>query len=124
MTTISFMTANFIARELDYNMTGGWAQGHAAMEAYFKPIATFGERFDGLLSEIQAMGFDALDLYMGHLSWAWASSEHIRTAQALLQRRAVRVTSLAGGFGTTSAEFEAACKLAAALETTILGGNT
>lgn len=124
MQTISFMSANFIARELDYNMTGSWAEAHQAMEAYFKPIDTFEQRFAALLDEISALGFGALDLYTGHLGAAWATADHIGIARELLRQRDLRVASLAGSFGTTPAEFEATCKLAVAVNTTILGGNT
>jgi L-ribulose-5-phosphate 3-epimerase len=38
MTRISFMTANYVARPLAYNMTRGWAQGDAAANAAFRPL--------------------------------------------------------------------------------------
>ena len=69
MTQISFMTANYVARQLDYNMTEGWMQGDDAVNAYFAPIATYAERFGALLAEIQGLGFTAIDLWLAHLNW-------------------------------------------------------
>jgi L-ribulose-5-phosphate 3-epimerase len=121
---ISFMSANFVARQLNYQMTEGWAQGDRATNAYFQPIDTFAQRFAALLAEIQTMGFTALDLWLPHLNPHWATTEHIATAQELLAQHGLTVTSLAGGFGATRTEVEASCRLAQALGTTILGGNS
>lgn len=121
---ISFITANFVAREVGYNMTGGWGQGDTATNNHFRQIETFERRFDAMLSEVRAMGFEALDLWLAHLHPSWATAEHIAIANDLLGRHGMPVTSLAGGFGATREEFEATCKLAVAMNTTILGGST
>jgi L-ribulose-5-phosphate 3-epimerase len=121
---ISFITANYVARELGYNMTGGWGQGDRATNEHFRPIETFVERFDELLRDIRAMGFAAIDLWNAHLNWAWATDAHIATARELLAKHNLPVLSLAGGFGATSQEFESACRLAAALGARILAGST
>lgn len=121
---ISFITANFVAREIGYNMTGGWGQGDTATNTYFRPIETFERRFDDMLGEVRAMGFEAIDLWLAHLNYSWATAEHIAIANDLLGRYGMPVTSLAGGFGSTRKEFEATCKLAVAMNTTILGGST
>jgi L-ribulose-5-phosphate 3-epimerase len=121
---ISFMSANFVARQLNYQMTEGWGQGDRATNAYFQPIESFGERFAALLAEVQAMGFTAIDLWTAHLNPRWATPEHIATSQALLAQYGLTVTSLAGGFGATREEVTASCRLAQALGTTILGGNS
>jgi hypothetical protein len=63
MNTIAFMTANYVARTLDYHMTEGWMQGEGATQAYFRPLETFRERFDILLADIRALDFEALDLW-------------------------------------------------------------
>ena len=41
MNTISFMSANYVARQVNYQMTEGWMQGDAAPNAYFRPLDTF-----------------------------------------------------------------------------------
>lgn len=124
MNTITFMSANFVARELEYAMTGGWGQGDQATQAAFRPIESFAARFDALLAEVVALGFDAIDLWTGHLNPAWATPAHIEAARAALARHRLRVVSLAGWFGATVEEFEQSCRLAAALDCRILGGST
>jgi sugar phosphate isomerase/epimerase len=118
------MTANYVARQLNYAMTGGWGQGDTATQEFFRPTESFAERFEDLLAEIAALGFEAIDLWAAHLHPAWASPEHVATAQALLGKFGFRVNSLAGGFGGTLADFAAACRLAVALGAPILGGST
>ncbi len=121
---ISFMSANYVARELGYQMTRGWGQGDAATNAYFRPIETFEQRFGTILRDIKALGFDALDIWTGHLNWSWATDRHLGIARELLEREGFTVASLAGGFGSTPADFEAACNVAVAVGTTILGGSS
>jgi L-ribulose-5-phosphate 3-epimerase len=122
--TISFVTANFVARELGYHMTGGWGQGVRATVDHFRPIETYAERFEVMLQEIVAMGFQAIDLWEAHLHPSWASDEHIAIVHDLLQKYHLQLISLAGGFGNTPEEFTAMCGLAVKLGRPILGGST
>jgi sugar phosphate isomerase/epimerase len=121
---ISFMTANFVARELGYAMTGPWAQGDAATQERFRPIETFAERFDEMLSEVTALGYRAIDLWSAHLNGAWATDRHLEIAREALARRSLPVLSLGGGFGDTLETFEGFCRIAAALDCPALGGRT
>jgi L-ribulose-5-phosphate 3-epimerase len=124
MTRISFITANYVGRELGFRVTEGWMQGDRATNEYFRPIATFPERFDALLAQIQALGFDAIDLWTAHLHWSWATPDHLDAARELLNKRGMTVTSLAAGFGANREEFAAACRVAIALGTPVLAGST
>lgn len=124
MNTISCMSANFVARQLGYQMTKGWAQGERATNAYFQPLETFAERFAALLSEVTAMGFSAIDLWTAHLNPQWATAEHIAIANDRLAQRNLPVTSLAGVFGDTAEGVEASCRLATALGVEVLGGDS
>lgn len=124
MTTISFMSANFVARQLGYQMSGGWGQGDRATNDYFRPPETFEARFEALLQEIHAMQFDTMDLWLAHLNPQWATEEQVQTARRLLQKHGLRVASLAGWFGAQADEFERCCRLAVALDCTVLGGST
>jgi sugar phosphate isomerase/epimerase len=124
MTPISFMTANFVARQLGYQMTRGWGQGDQATNDYFRPLEHFGDRFEELLETIAAMGFEAIDLWQAHLNASWATAEHIAIAQELLAKYGLAVVSFAGWFGSTLEEFAATCQLAVALNCPILGGST
>ena len=121
---ISFMGANYVARQVGYHMTGGWGEGDRATNAYFQPLETFAQRFEELLQDVRAMGFTALDIWNAQLNWAWATPEHLRIAQQLLEKYQLPVTSLAGFFGRTPQELDAACRVAVAVGTTILGGLT
>ena len=123
LSRISFISANYVARQLGYNITDSWGQGDQATNHHYRPLETFRERFDELLVSIRDMGFEALDLWTAHLHWSWATPEHLAVAVELLRARHLRVASLAGGFGSTPREFEAACKVAVAVQTSILGGS-
>ena len=124
MRTISFMSANYVARQIDYNMTEGWMQGNNATEAHFRPLETFGQRFEEMLLEIKALGFDAIDIWLAHLHWSWATDEHIQFAKELTNKHGMTVNSLAGGFGSTPQEVARSCEMANVLGTNVLGGNS
>jgi len=124
MSTITFVTANYVARVVGFRMTGGWGQGDRATNDYFRPIETYRARFDELLGAIQALGFQQVDLWNPHLNWTWATEEHIAIARDVLAQRGMSVASMAGGFGDSVEEFERACQLAAAIGMPMLGGST
>ena len=118
------MSADYVARELGYRMTGGWGQGDAATNAAFRPVETYSERFGALLDEIRGLGFQAVDIWTGHLNPAWATPEHVEAVKRELERRHLSVSSLAGGFGDTRGAFERSCRVAAELGAPVLGGSS
>jgi sugar phosphate isomerase/epimerase len=122
-TAVSFMSANYVAREIGFRMSD-WGAGDRAANAWYAPLATYRERLDDLLSGIAGLGFDAVDIWTSHLNPAWATEAHIETAVDLLARHNLRVVSLAGWFGGTAAEFEKTCRIAVALGRPVLGGST
>lgn len=124
MNTISFMTANYVARELGYNMTQGWMEGDDATNTWFAPVETYAERLGAMLAEVKGLGFGAIDLWLGHLNWRWATDEHIAIAAAALGEAGLSVSSLAGWFGNTPEDFTTSCRMAHALGAPVLGGNT
>ncbi len=124
MTIISFMTANYVARQLGYHMTEGWGQGDSATSVYFQPIDSFSVRFEEYLRDIRALGFEALDLWTAMISPNWATDEHIDIASDLLHEYGFSVASYAGWFGSTPEEFERSCEIASALDIPVLGGQT
>jgi sugar phosphate isomerase/epimerase len=123
MPSTSFMTANFVARELGWQMPD-WAAGDRAVNDAFRPIERYRQRFGELLDEAVALGFGRIDLWEGHLSPHWATDEHVTIANDELSRRGMSVASLAGWFGSTREELEACCRLANAVGTGLLGGRT
>lgn len=124
MNKISFMTANYVARQMDYDMgSGDWGHGDRASQDHFRPAKTFPQRFEAYLKDIQAMGFDELDLWTGILHPNWATDDHIDAARDLLKQYGLQVSSLAGYFGNNPDEFEASCHLASELNVPLLGGG-
>ena len=123
MNTISFITANFVARELGYEITEGWHQGNNATNDYFRSIDTFPKRFDALLKEVKQIGFQTIDLWISHLHWAWATKEHTKIANSLITKHRFQVASMVDNFGATRIEFEAACQVANAMEVRLLAGS-
>ncbi len=122
MNPVSFITANFVARELNYRMTDGWMQGDTATQQHFQPLATFAPRFEAMLKEIAAMGFDRLDLWGAHLHPNWATDEHLRQAKQLLQANGLRVSSLAAWCGSLS-DVEGFCRVAVGLGADLIAGG-
>lgn len=123
MTILSFNGANLVAQQLGWSMTEGWSQGDDAANNYYSPIETFPERFGAFVDHVVSAGFDALDVWTGQLNWTWATPAHLVAAHDALESRGVSVASYAGPFGDTIEEFQAACAVASALGTRILGGN-
>ena len=124
MNRISFMLANYVARQVVYHMDRGWGQGSKATIAYFAPAETFGARFDEYLRDVREMGFDAIDMWTDILGPPFATPAHVEAAREALSRNGLDVLSYGGWFGSTPEEFTATCDLAVALGTTLLGGST
>jgi L-ribulose-5-phosphate 3-epimerase len=117
---IAFMTANFVARETGWAMHG-WGHGDRATNEAFAPLETFGERFDALLAEVRALGFDTIDLWGAHLSPDWATDEHIvQAAQALL---AHGVSVATYGAWVHRDNLDRACLIARRVGTDVIGGG-
>ena len=93
MNTISFNTANYVARQINYNMTGGWGQGDRSTSQYFEPIETFAERFEQYMQDVVSAGFNAIDMWTSILSPEWATDEHIQTAITLCQKYNLQTVS-------------------------------
>jgi predicted dehydrogenase/sugar phosphate isomerase/epimerase len=120
---LSFVTANFVARQLGYRMEKGWQQGDAATKAWFSPLQTFPERFEAMLIEIKALGFTAIDLWSAHLHWQWATLQHVETARGLLLTHGLTVRSYAAWVPGDVTDLQGACRLCAALDIPIIVGH-
>jgi L-ribulose-5-phosphate 3-epimerase len=114
------MSANYVARQTGYAMHG-WDHGDRTTNEHFRPLETFGDRFDELLSDVRALGFDTVDIWGAHLNPEWATDEHLAIARELLARHGLRVATLATWVGP--AVIDRACEVALALGTTIIGGG-
>src|SRR5687768_8919901 len=114
------MTANYVARETGWAMHG-WGHGDQTTSERFAPLETFAERFDELLRDVRALGFDTIDLWGAHLSPAWATDEHVAAARDALDRHGLRVATFAAWAGPD--DFERACDIARALGTDLIGAG-
>jgi sugar phosphate isomerase/epimerase len=117
---ISFITANYVAREVGYAMHG-WGHGDKATNEAFAPIETYPEKIDELLGDVAALGFEAIDIWGAHLSPDWATDAHVDAMLAALQRHGLTVTSYATWVGPKN--IERSCELTRALGTDLIGGG-
>jgi L-ribulose-5-phosphate 3-epimerase len=118
--TISFMTANYVARETGWAMRD-WGHGDRLTTEAFAPLQAYGERIDALLHDVRALGFDAVDLWGAHLSPDWATDEHVAIACEALARHGITVATYATWVGPSN--IERACELARALGTRVIGAG-
>lgn len=120
MNTISFMTANYVAREVGWAMHG-WGHGDRATNEAFRPLETYEDRLGALLADVRALGFSAIDLWGAHLGADWATDEHAAIAQRLLEANGLTVTTYATWVGPSN--IERVCELAHALGTDLVGAG-
>lgn len=119
----SFITANFVARQIGYRMAKGWTQGDDATNAWFAPLPTFPERFDALLREIKALGYGSIDLWCAHLHWRWATPQHMDAARSLLATHRLAVRSYPAWVMGDAEDLRAACRLCRSLAIPLFAGN-
>jgi L-ribulose-5-phosphate 3-epimerase len=117
---IAFVTANYVARETGYAMHG-WAHGARLTNEAFAPVETYAERFDAVLADVRALGFDAIDLWSGHLNPEWATDAHVEAALDALGRHGMRVATYATWID--AANVERACELTLALGASAIGSG-
>jgi sugar phosphate isomerase/epimerase len=117
---ISFMTANYVAREVGYAMHG-WGHGDKATNEAFAPLETYGEKLGELLADVAALGFDTVDVWGAHLGADWATDEHVAVARESLARHGLTVSSYATWVGPSN--IERACELTRALGTDLIGAG-
>src|SRR5262245_31090797 len=117
---IAFMTANYVARETGWAMHD-WQHGDRATQDAFAPIETYAQRFEAVLADAQALGFDTVDVWGAHLHPDWATDAHVDAAREALARRGLEVATYATWARPDTVE--RACELAHALGTPVIGGG-
>jgi sugar phosphate isomerase/epimerase len=117
--TVSFMSADYVAREVGWQMHG-WGHGDRATNDAFRPLETYAERLAALLDEVRALGFGAIDVWGAHLNPEWATDEHVDAAVVALGERTLRVASYQ--VYAPAQHLERACAIAERLGTGILSG--
>ncbi len=124
MPTIAFAMANFAARQLGYHMDQGWEQGERASSAYFQPLSSFSERLASYLSDVRALGFDAVDLWQPMLDQRWVTDAHLDLAADVIGESGLHVIGFAGALGVNRDVFERNCEICVALAIPLLVGTT
>ncbi|MGI8914186.1 MAG: sugar phosphate isomerase/epimerase family protein, partial [Chloroflexota bacterium] len=94
---ISFMTANYVARESHYALQPfNWGTAaRATVEAFHGP--QFAQKFDELCGLVADSGFSNIDLWVAHLDPAVATQSMVDEAAAILRQRGLRVVAYTGG---------------------------
>jgi L-ribulose-5-phosphate 3-epimerase len=112
------MSANYVARETGWAMHG-WGHGDRTTNDAYR--ADFEPNFDGLLRDVRALGFEAIDIWGAHLNVDWATEEQVATARRLLDEHGLAIGSYQVWVGPRN--LERACDIAAALGSPSLSGN-
>ena len=124
MTIISLNCSSFVAKQYGYHTENDWGPCVDAVNAYYRPLETFSERFEELVLDVKGLGYPAIDVWTpGQLAWAWATDVHIKTARQLLKQYGISVTSIGGAFGDSREKFVSACELAVGIDTKLLSGT-
>lgn len=99
MMRISFITANYVAREVGYRLNPfSWgAADRATVEAFHTP--QFDRKFDELCRLVKEAGFHNIDLWVAHLNPFVASPSMVRDAASILRSHGLTVVAYTGGLG-------------------------
>ncbi len=120
---ISFITANFVAEEVGYNLHPFvWAEAdRATVEAFHGP--QFATKFENLVRRVKDLGFDYIDIWVAHLNPWRATDSMVDEAVAILRQYGLTVVAYTAGLGRphmTTAQAERVYQVARRLGTPIL----
>jgi sugar phosphate isomerase/epimerase len=104
MPQISFITANYVARAMNYDGTTDWAAHDAAT------LRTIdGAGFGSICSEIADGGFDHIDIWTAHCNYEFHNdSDYLEVVKGLCSAYDFTISSYAGGLRpTTAADLDA-----------------
>ncbi|MCL4543214.1 MAG: sugar phosphate isomerase/epimerase [Chloroflexi bacterium] len=121
---LSFITANFVAREAGYALRPfNWGRAAQATVQGFHG-SQFGQKFDELCRLIKEAGFVNVDLWVAHLDPQVATSSQVDEARAILQQHGLRIVAYTAGLGRpdmSRQEGERIYEVAKAIEAPLLG---
>jgi len=117
-------TASFAFRQVNYHATGDWGQACRTSREHFAPLDTFHARFDGLMREVQDLGFARVELWHFHLHQRWWTPEHVAAALDVLRSRHLSLVAFCGTLGDDLPEVERTLQLMNALGVTVFAGGT
>src|SRR5688500_1487602 len=93
MPTISFITANFVARARGYDGNPDWMAHDRATVESASP-----ERFLEVVQDLVAAGFDAIDVWTAHCHWRHHDREdYLEQVKGFCSQFDLTITSYAGG---------------------------
>ena len=99
MPTTSFISANYVARALDYRGPHDWMPNNDATIASAIP-----EHFLAICQDVVAAGFDAIDIWTAHCHWLQhASEDYLEQVKGFCSQFDLTITSYAGGLEARSA---------------------
>ena len=122
MNSLSYITANLVARPVGFNMNKGWMQGENATQDLFRSAEHFADRFEDLIVGIKALGFTSIDLWAAHLHPSWATVRHLETARTLIAKHGVTITSYPCHWGTTVEDLRLIKRVMEVLGTDLISG--
>ena len=99
MPTTSFISANYVARALNYKGPHDWMPNNDATIASASP-----EAFLAICQDVVAAGFDAIDIWTAHCHWLQhASEDYLEQVKGFCSQFDLTITSYAGGLEAKSA---------------------
>ena len=100
MPTVSFISANYVARALNYNGQTDWMTHDRATVQLASP-----ERFLQIAQDVVAAGFEAIDIWTAHCHWLHHDREdYLEQVKGFCSQFDLTITSYAGGAEVSSAE--------------------
>jgi L-ribulose-5-phosphate 3-epimerase len=120
MPKISFISANYVARALNYRGPDDWMAHDAATIK-----AASAEHFAGVVADVAAAGFENIDIWTAHCHWQHhAGGDYIEIVKGLCSNYDLGITSYAGGLHPSSAaDLEAPFKFMKQLGAPIFAGG-
>ena len=117
--TISFITANYVARARRYSGENDWGVHDRATVEQSRA-----DPFDAVARDVQAAGFDAVDVWMAHCHWRSHDAARLRHVRESCGKHGLRITSYAGGLhANTPADLEQPLRFMGELGAPVLAGG-
>lgn len=93
MRQISFISANYVARALNYSGLADWGAHDRATVA-----AASAENFQSMAQDIANAGFKAVDVWVAHCDWRHHQGDgYAARVKEICQQQGLEITSYAGG---------------------------
>ena len=120
MPTVSFITANYVARALDYKGPHDWMPNNDATVAQASP-----ENFLAVIQDIVAAGFENVDIWTAHCHWLHHDREdYLEQVKGFCSQFDLTITSYAGGVQAADAkDVEAPFRFMKQLGATLFAGG-